>query len=475
MRNNRLVRYTSPPASGGKLREIKTSTWCAVGNGHWPANLITEIIMMHNKNIANAGWIIGGKVVQSLLGIVISMLTARYLGPSNFGLINYAAAIVAFIAPVATLGLSHVIVQEIVYSPETEGEILGSSIAMSFVSGVVCIFGVVFFSVITNPDDPEAVFVCGLYSLLLLSKSLELIQYWFQAKLISKYTAIVSVIAYVIISLYKAILLITKQGVYWFAVSNAIDHLVIGITLLAVYNRKCSQKLQFSFACARRLFAKSKYFIVSSMMVTIFAQTDKIMLRFMIDDAATGIYSAASSCVGMTSFVFAAIIDSMRPTIVAHKKKTSPFYEINICRLYSTIIYMALLQSLAMTLLASPIISILYGSAFSASASALRIVVWHTTFSYIGAVRNVWILAEGKQQYLWIINLCGALTNIVLNVFMIRIWGVDGAALASVITQMFTNFIVGLFIKPIRYNNWLILKSLHPRYLTDVAKSVLKR
>jgi O-antigen/teichoic acid export membrane protein len=258
-------------------------------------------------------------------------------------------------------------------------------------------------------------------------------------------------------------------------VSNAIDHSLIGIVLLMIYTRKGDRKLRFSFSWAKRLFSKSKYFIVSSMMVTIFAQTDKIMLRFMIDDAATGIYSAASSCAGMTSFVFAAIIDSMRPTIVAHKKKASPFYEINICRLYSAIIYIAILQSLAMTLLAGPIISILYGSAFSASASVLRIVVWHTTFSYIGSVRNIWMLAEGKQQYLWIINLCGALANIALNVFMIRLWGIEGAALASVITQVFTNFVISLFMKPIRYNNCLIVKSLHPRYLLDVSKSILKR
>ena len=430
---------------------------------------------MQNKNIANAGWIIGCKIIQAILGVLISMLTARYLGPSNFGLINYAAAIVAFISPLATLGLAQVMVQEIVYAPESEGEILGSAIGLSLTSSVFCLIGVVSFSFITNPGDYETAIVCGLYSLLLISRAMELSQYWFQAKLMSKYAAVVSVIAYILISIYKAVLLITKQGIYWFAVSNAIDHFMIGLALLAIYNRKCSHKLRFSFSRAKRLFRKSKYFILSSMMITIFAQTDKIMLRLMLNNAATGIYSAASSCAGMTSFVFAAIIDSMRPTIIECKKKNSPFYEINICRLYSIVIYMALAQSLAMTLFSKLIIGILYGSEYLDSVSALRIIVWQTTFSYMGSVRSVWMLAEEKQRYLWIINLCGAFMNVGLNVFMIRLWGIEGAALASVITQIFTNFLLGLIVKSIRDNNRLIIQSLHPRYLTDVAKSIFKR
>ena len=429
--------------------------------------------LIKNRNLINATWIVGCKCIQALLGVVISMLTARYLGPSNFGVVNYAAAIVAFVTPITQLGLAHVIVQEIVYSPESEGKILGSSLTMSFVSSILCMIGVISFSAIANFGEPETIIVCALYSILLIANALELIQFWFQAKLISKYTSIVSVIAYFLISVYKIILLITKQRVYWFAVSNAIDHLIIGIVLIVIYRKKSTHRLLFSFAWAKKLLGKSKFFIVSSMMVTIFAQTDKIMLKFMLDDAATGIYSAASACAGMTSFVFAAIIDSMRPTIVSCKKTQNSSYELNLCRTYAIVIYMALAQSLVMTLFAKPIVWILYGNEYLDSALILSIVVWQTTFSYIGSLRNVWILAEEKQRYLWIINLSGALTNIVLNFALIPLWGIAGAAVASVITQIFTNFIIGFVIKPIRYNNVLMLKSLRPSILSEMIKSFI--
>lgn len=431
--------------------------------------------MILNKNVANAGWIIGCKIIQALLGVVISMLTARYLGPSQFGIINYAAAVVTFVIPIANLGLPHVIVQELVYSPEDEGKVLGSSMILSLISSIFCVLGVVSFSILTNPNEKETTLVCFLYSILLIAQATELIQYWFQAKLMSKYPSVVAVVMYIVISGYKAFLLLMKMGVSWFAVSNAIDHLLIGLILLIIYFRKSNQKLKFSIRLAKKLVNKSKFFILSGMMVTIFAQTDKIMLKFMIGDEATGIYSAASVCASMTSFVFAAIIDSMRPTIVACKKEEKRSYELNICRTYAIIIYMALLQSLCMTLLAKPIIWVLYGKTYFSSVSVLSIIVWQTTFSYIGSVRNVWILAEEKQSYLWIINLSGAIANVILNLLLIPLYGVEGAAWASLVTQIFTNFVIGFILKPIRYNNILMIRSIQPRIFTDLIRTVVQR
>ncbi len=428
--------------------------------------------MFKNKTIANAGWIIACKIMKSILGVIISTLTARYLGPSNFGLINFAASVVAFVTPITTLGFNHVVVQELLYSPKSEGKILGTSMIMSLISSVLCIGGVVTFSVISDPSDKEAIIVCSLYSLLLLAQAFEIVQYWFQSKLLSKYTSIVSLIAYFVVSIYKVFLLVTNKSIYWFAVSNAVDHMIIGITLLIICRKKCKQRFLFDFSWAKTLFNKSKFFIVSSMMVTVFAQMDKIMLKFMLGEEATGIYSAAFVCAGMTSFAFAAVIDSIRPAIIESKKRNDSTYEKKMCGLYAIIVCMALAQSLIMTLGASPIISILYGSAYKESTTILRLIVWYTTFSYLGSARNVWILAEEKQRYLWIINLTGALTNVVLNLILISLLGVKGAAIATVITQIITNVVIGFIIKPLRPAHLLMIKSVNPKFIIDTIKHI---
>ena len=423
--------------------------------------------MIKNKVLKNASWLITCKIVQSVLGLIISMLTARYLGPANFGVINYAASIVAFATPLMQLGLNSILVQELVEKPEDEGKILGTSICMSCLSAVFCMVGVTAFAFIANTTSSVTIMVCALYSLILICQALELTQYWFQAKFLSKYYAITALVAYILVSSYKIVLLITNSSVYWFAISNAIDYLVIAIALKIIYQKLGGQKFSFSFRTAIRLFAKSRYYIISGLMVTIFAQTDKVMINIMMGEESTGYYSAAVACANLSGFVFASIIDSMRPSIYENAKVSAQRFEKKLAQLYCIIIYLSLAQCLFMTILAKPIIYVLYGSQFQTSISVLRLIVWYTTFSYLGSVRNIWILAEGKQSVLWKINLTGALMNIILNLIFIPINGITGAALASLLTQIFTNIILGFIFKSIRKNNFIMLKGLNIRVLIN--------
>lgn len=427
--------------------------------------------LLKNRVVKNASWIIVCRIIQSLLTLVVGMLSARYLGPSNYGLINYAASIVAFVVPVMQLGLNSTIVQELVNNPDDEGEIVGSMLLLTFFSSFLCMVGVVSFSLIVNAGETETIIVCALYSISLAFQSIEMIQYWFQAKYLSKYTSIVSLVAYFIVSGYKIFLLATGKSVFWFAISYSIDYAIIAFVLLYFYFRLGGSKLKFSLTVAKKMFSKSHYYIVSSLMVTIFAQTDRIMLKLMLSDAATGYYTAATSCVGITSFVYSAIVDSARPSILESVNKGESVFEKNISRLYCLITYICIAQCILTCLLAKPMILILYGNQYGESISALRIVVWYSTFSYYGVVRNIWILAENKQKYLWIINLLGALSNVILNAILIPTFGVNGAALASLITQFFTNVITGFIIRPIRRNNTLIYKGLNPKLLIELIKS----
>lgn len=429
---------------------------------------------MKNKILRNASWIIGCKIIQSIIGLIVSMLTARYLGPSNYGIISYAASIVAFFTPIMQLGLTNIMVQEIVSRPEEEGTILGTAITMSALSAVGCVFGVFVFTFIANASEIVTIVVCVLYSLSLIAQALELTQYWFQAKYKSKYTSLSALTAYIIISAYQIFLLVEKKEIYWFAITYTLQYGIIAVLLIVLYKKNKGQKFRFSIETGRRLFSKSKYYIVSSLMVTIFAQTDKVMLKMMVNDAATGYYSAAVTCSGLSYFVFQAIIDSARPAIFEAQQKSKEQFEKNISRLYCVVIYLSLLQCVVMTVFAGLIIHILYGESYSAAIPALRLIVWYTTFSYLGVVRNIWILAEQKQRYLWQINLFGAIANVVLNALLIPHYEIMGAAFASLFTQFFTNVIVGFIIRPIRFNNTLMAKGMNPKLLLDFIPRKMK-
>ena len=421
--------------------------------------------MKDKKVIKNAKWMIYSRIIQMLIGLITSTLSARYLGPSGFGIINYAASLTSFFVPLMQLGLNSTLVQEIISNEDKEGEILGTSLGLCLVSSFLCIVSIVSFSAVANWGDKTTILICLLHSIVLIFQAFDLFQYWFQAKLLSKYTSIISLLAYILVSAYRIYILATAKSIYWFSIWEVIDYFLIAIGVLVAYKKLGGQRLRFSVNIIKMLVSKSKYYILSNLMVNVLAQTDKIMLKFWVSDFDLGCYSAAVTCAGLTSFVFGAIIDSARPSIFEHQTKDEKEYKRSIITLYSIINLLSLLQSVVMMIGSKLIINLLYGKDYYLSAQLLKIVVWYTTFAHIGWVRSIWILAENKQKYLLTLNLSGIVINVLLNFLLIPFLGAFGAAIASLVAQIFINIVIPQFMPQLRENNILIFKSFNPKYL----------
>ena len=431
--------------------------------------------MKSNRIFQNAKWIIVCKIIQSLIQLVVGMLSARYLGPSNYGLINYAAAITAFFLPVMHMGLDSTLVREYSDQSEREGLILGTGLVMNMTAALACVIGVTAFAAVANPGDKITILVCTLYSCSLFFQAIEMLQYWFQAKLLSKYSSLAMLCSYVVVSAYKIWLLVSGKSVYWFSLSHAVEYGVTGLLLLVAYRRKGSQPIGFSFQTARELFSRSRHYIMAMLMVVVYGKTGNIILTLLFGEAENGYFATAVTCTSITLFVFMAIIDTARPVILEKRKKSMETYEKSVSSVYCIVIYLALAQSVGFTLFSKLVIRILYGEAYMPAAVVLQILGWNSAFSYMGYIRNVWILAEERHKVLFGINLSGAIASCILNACLIPAWGACGAAVASVITQIFTNFIMGFLWKPLRENNRLLVRGLDPRLLLDMAKLLLQR
>ena len=431
--------------------------------------------MNQTKVINNAKWIIMCKIAQSLIQFVVGLLTARYLGPSNYGLINYAVSVTAFFLPLMRLGLDATLVQEYGDRSEHSGEVLGTALVMNLLSAGACIAGVTGFAAVADRGDPETILVCALYSTSLLFQAIEMLRYWFQANLLSKHSSLAMLGAHFAVSIYKIWLLITNKSVYWFALSHSVEYAAVGMLLWLSYRKNGNQKISFSTNMAKELFAKSKHYIIALLMIVVYGRTGNIGLTLVHGEAENGFYATAVTCTYIVGFVFDAIVDTARPVVLESKKSSQQNYEINISRTYALTTWLSIAQSVFFTLFAGIVVRVLYGEDYLPAVSVLRILAWQSAFSYMGAVRNIWLLAEEKHNLMTTINISGAVVNLICNFALIPPFGACGAAVASVITQIFTNFILGFLWKPLRENNRLLVRGLDPRLLLDMAKLLLQR
>ena len=411
--------------------------------------------------VQNVGWLVASKVYQVILNLVIFMLMARYLGPANFGLINYASSFATLFLAICTLGIGDILVNELLEHKQ-DGKILGSAISMRLCSSAVSVGVITLLTWLLNPGEPLTVQVVLLYSISLIFQSFDSLHGWYQANLKSKVTAAINAAGYTVAAIYKAYLLITFKDVRWFAAAHAVEYTFVAILLLISYSHSNgkAQPLRLSLSVARRILSRSYHFILSGIMVALYGQMDRVMLKSMIGEEAVGFYSAAATINNCWVFILVALIEASTPVIVSKHPEDQKGFDAGLIRLYGIILYVAGFVAIGITVLSKPLILLLFGEDYLPGRATLCILCWGTPFAYLGVARSIWLVTHKKQKYIKYISASGAICNLVLNAILIPVWGISGAAFATLVTRIFTNFVIDFLIPGTRESGKLYLKAL---------------
>lgn len=415
-------------------------------------NAMKRIInrLVKSKFIHNTGWIMFAQIYQMVLSLLIGVISARYLGPSNYGTINYAASYISFFTIACALGLEGIVVKDMVDNRDNEGVILGSSIVMRLIAGFFSMIAVCVIAAVVNPGDKLLLVVVFLQSLVLLFNSFHIIDFWYQSLLQSKVSSVIKCIAYTGMSVYRVWLLVTAKSVEWFAFSTSLDSLIIAVLFMYRYKKDGEHKLKFCPSMSKHLIGLSYHLIISSLMAVIYNQMDRLMIGKIIDQTHVGYYAAASTICHMWVFIPQALANSARPLIMELKGKDEELYIRRIKQLTGVTFWLGVFFAVAVTLLSHFIIDILYGADYAQARGPLLFIIWSTVFSSLSYTRSIWMISENKQKYNKQILICGVVVNLVLNSIGIPTVGINGAAAATLATEITCCLIAPLLFKETR-------------------------
>lgn len=404
------------------------------------------------KVLGNSGWMIGQQVYFMILSLVIGSLSARYLGPSNYGLINYGASLISFFTIISKLGLDGVIINEMIKSPEKQGDYLGVALVMRLVTSIISLFAIVIVVRIIEPNNDMLYVITLLQSFAIILQSYEVFTYWFQLNLKMKYVSIAMMIAQTVAGIWRIGLLVIGASVYWFALSTSIQYIFSAVVVILFFRREKEKnlKLHCSIRDGKALLCKSYHFIISGLAITLYMQIDKIMIGKIISNEAVGIYTAATTIAALWEFVPTALVNSARPVIIKKYETNHDEYLKRFQQLLLIVSLMSIFVSVGMMLLGKIAVRILYGIQYIEATAPLYILIWSTGFAMIGTVRSIWIVAEGYNKYSKYYILIGAAVNMILNIVLISVWGITGAAIATLISQFVVALIAPLFFSKTR-------------------------
>lgn len=420
--------------------------------------------LLKSKFVGNTGWLLFQYIYSMLLSLVIGSLSARYLGPSNYGLIGYSASLVTLCSSLSQLGLNNILLNELITKPEEQGKTLGTALFIRLAASVVSFLGVLLFVNIMEPGNKILLVITVLQAFAIIFNAYELLNQWFLAEFQSKVYVIAAVVGSTVVGIWRIALLVKGATVQWFAASAAIQALVCGGIVFFVFMRRKTFHFQVSFPRAKELFAKSNPYIIAGLAIEVYTQIDKVMLGKMAGERVVGLYTSAMTIAMLWEFIPQSIINSASAVILKKKKNSYEEYVRFLQFLFLGISVMGLGVGIAIQLLGKYAILILYGKQYMEAIPILKVLIWSTSFAMIGTARGIWSVAEDKNRFAKYYTTIGCVFNVIFNYFAIQIWGMMGAAVVTLLSQIIVSLGTPLLWKETRpfvklyFTSWLRIK-----------------
>ena len=269
------------------------------------------------KILANTGWMTLEKVMRLGLGLVVSVFMARYLGPRDFGILSYAFSVTGFLGTFAYLGLSGIVVRDIVKHPDETGSLMGSVFALKMIGALLGYGVIVSLALLGHPSSVES-WVLIITGALLLFQPMEIIDLWFQSRTESKYPVFGKGLAFLLASAGKITLVFVGASVLAFAAVTLTEFVLAFFLLLATYVYKGQSIRAWKFQGSKMLglLRQSWILILSGFLGLVYLKIDQIMLRWMVGAEEVGIYSVAVRFSEAWYFIPSVIAVSVFPTLV---------------------------------------------------------------------------------------------------------------------------------------------------------------
>ena len=370
--------------------------------------------------------------VQLFVGIYV----ARYLGPERFGLLSYANSYVGIFTAIAVLGLDGIVVRELVKSPDQRDTLLGTSFLLKVV-GTLLMWVLILATLFFSNNDPLTSALIAIIAFGVLFQTFNVIDYNFQAEVKSKYVVHSQIAQLIVSSITKLVLILKGLPLVWFAAVYSLDAIILAVGLAYAYSRNSGsiKKWKWNAKVALALLLDSWPLMFAYMSYLIYAKIDRIMIKEMLDEHNVGIYSAAYILYEAPLFISLMIAKSVYPIIVQYyQDNKNKFFQ-----LYSTLSsYMTLLSYLIVLFIFifhEILIQITFGESFEESSKILMLLSFGMIPMFNAFLRSSYITISGNQKIILYTTLFSAMLNIVLNLLLIKAYGVIGAVYATVFTQ----------------------------------------
>ena len=398
----------------------------------------------------NTGWLFVSRISGMIASFFVGIYIARYLGPSQYGLLNYVISFTGIFSVFCSFGIDSILNRELVLNPEKKETLLGSGFFIKLIGSIISII-LIFITIIFIKPDKITFILILISASSFIFNAFGVIDSYFQSQVLSKNTVKIQLLSLIIMSFLKILFIIFKLGLIYFILAYTIEVFIVAIGLVFVY-----KKMGFKFSkwkidknIIKYLLKNSWPLMFSGVAVSIYMKIDQVMITNMINSEANGFYSIAVKLSEIWYFIPAIICTSLLPAIINAKNTNNLIYKKRLKSLFKLMFIISLLTAIIITIFSPLIINILFGNEYLRSINVLRIHIWAGIGVFLGYAMYQFLIVENMTKIFLITTILGAIINVILNLILIPKLNINGAAISTFIAYTFQTLSV-LFFKKVR-------------------------
>ena len=385
----------------------------------------------------NMSWLFVSQVIGAICGFIWTILIARYLSVSDYGIMNFAISFTGIIAITMDLGISTHIIRHIATNFDSAPKYLGNAIPLKSIFSFFT-FLLALIILISMKCDEITIQITLLFTIeRIFSSMIGLFNGSLQAIEEGKYQAIGNILLNILLLIFILISIIDNFGLYGITLAYVTTNFFVVIfQYLTVQKRISKPKFELNINFCKKITLYSIPFALTSFFGMVIYSADMVMLTNMVGSYENGIYSAAYKLISVLTLFFGVYTAVIFPVMSRFYKNEKNLLVISFEKSIKYIMLIILPISFATMLYSNDIVVLFFGQKYSPTSSVLSILMWTVSLGFINGVCQNLLNASHKEKYVTLIFLVATLTNIILNFFIIPKYSYDGAAMTTVLSEI---------------------------------------
>ena len=379
------------------------------------------------------------QIITYVFGFFITIYTIRYLSVDDYGILSTALALTGIYVVFSDLGLSTLTVREVARHKSLTKKYVGNTTAIKlFLSLFTFLLTVV--SVYVFGYSETTIYVVYILTVAYLFNAFSSIFYSiFQSYQKMEYQSVATILNSAVMLVGTFLVIHLGLNVMAFALVYLVANAVNFFYVIVIYAWKFYlPNVEVDIGFWKPTIKEALPLSITSIFAILLFRVDSVMLSVMKGVEAVGFYNAAYRL--MEALIFfpqvytTAIFPVFSTLYVSSKKPLKTAY----LKSFKYLTILSLPIAVGTTLLAEPIILLLFKSSYSPSVLALQIVVWILPFVFVNYIQGSLLTAMNRQVTVLKITAAALVLNIVMNLILIPIYGFLGAAFVTVISEVFS-------------------------------------